>query len=295
MRRPQPNQPHPDRPKYRTRPGPAGTATASRCATGSPRSAGWTGPAAAVALELQLGDEGSGTWSTPPARAACRRTWATSASRTSSPSRTDCETGRPRHAVRGVQPGRHLAARFDGVTIVEQRGNRDCPTATTPASRPPSPRSCRRPALVRPRRATLAARLHPGPCLDRRRHPRRVPRALPRPESLRRPGASMTPGSATPPSPSSSCARQTHLRRVAYAICGDWTQAEDLLQTAFAEAVRRLAAAASRRPRGGLRPPDHRARQHRRAPASLAPRAAGPRRSRPRCAPAGLASRTARP
>lgn len=30
-------------------------------------------------------------------------------------------------------------------------------------------------------------------------------------------------------------ARQTHLRRVAYAICGDWTQAEDLLQTAFAK------------------------------------------------------------
>lgn len=30
-------------------------------------------------------------------------------------------------------------------------------------------------------------------------------------------------------------ARQTHLRRVAYAVCGDWTQAEDLLQTAFAK------------------------------------------------------------
>jgi RNA polymerase sigma-70 factor (sigma-E family) len=30
-------------------------------------------------------------------------------------------------------------------------------------------------------------------------------------------------------------ARQTHLRRVAYAICGDWTQAEDLLQTALAK------------------------------------------------------------
>jgi RNA polymerase sigma-70 factor (sigma-E family) len=28
-------------------------------------------------------------------------------------------------------------------------------------------------------------------------------------------------------------ARQTHLRRVAYAICGDWHHAEDLLQTAF--------------------------------------------------------------
>jgi RNA polymerase sigma-70 factor (sigma-E family) len=28
-------------------------------------------------------------------------------------------------------------------------------------------------------------------------------------------------------------ARQTHLRRVAYAICGDWHRAEDLLQTAF--------------------------------------------------------------
>jgi RNA polymerase sigma-70 factor (sigma-E family) len=30
-------------------------------------------------------------------------------------------------------------------------------------------------------------------------------------------------------------ARQTHLRRVAYAICGDWTRAEDLLQTALAK------------------------------------------------------------
>ncbi|MEO6512383.1 MAG: SigE family RNA polymerase sigma factor [Nocardioides sp.] len=28
-------------------------------------------------------------------------------------------------------------------------------------------------------------------------------------------------------------ARQTHLRRAAYAICGDWHRAEDLLQTAF--------------------------------------------------------------
>ncbi|GAA1775555.1 SigE family RNA polymerase sigma factor [Nocardioides hankookensis] len=28
-------------------------------------------------------------------------------------------------------------------------------------------------------------------------------------------------------------ARQLHLRRVAYAICGDWHRAEDLLQTAF--------------------------------------------------------------
>lgn len=28
-------------------------------------------------------------------------------------------------------------------------------------------------------------------------------------------------------------ARQTHLRRVAYAICGDWHRADDLLQTAF--------------------------------------------------------------
>ena len=28
-------------------------------------------------------------------------------------------------------------------------------------------------------------------------------------------------------------ARQTHLRRVAYALCGDWHQAEDLLQTAL--------------------------------------------------------------
>ncbi len=28
-------------------------------------------------------------------------------------------------------------------------------------------------------------------------------------------------------------ARQTHLRRIAYAICGDWTQADDLLQIAL--------------------------------------------------------------
>lgn len=28
-------------------------------------------------------------------------------------------------------------------------------------------------------------------------------------------------------------ARQTHLRRVAYALCGDWHQADDLLQTAL--------------------------------------------------------------
>lgn len=30
-------------------------------------------------------------------------------------------------------------------------------------------------------------------------------------------------------------ARQRHLRRIAYALCGDWTQAEDLLQTALAK------------------------------------------------------------
>ena len=28
-------------------------------------------------------------------------------------------------------------------------------------------------------------------------------------------------------------ARQTHLRRIAYSLCGDWHQAEDLLQTAL--------------------------------------------------------------
>jgi DNA-directed RNA polymerase specialized sigma24 family protein len=28
-------------------------------------------------------------------------------------------------------------------------------------------------------------------------------------------------------------ARQTHLRRIAYSICGDWHQADDLLQTAL--------------------------------------------------------------
>ena len=30
-------------------------------------------------------------------------------------------------------------------------------------------------------------------------------------------------------------ARRTHLRRIAYAICGDWNDAEDLLQTALAK------------------------------------------------------------
>jgi len=30
-------------------------------------------------------------------------------------------------------------------------------------------------------------------------------------------------------------ARQAHLRRVAYAVCGDWDRAEDLLQTALAK------------------------------------------------------------
>jgi DNA-directed RNA polymerase specialized sigma24 family protein len=28
-------------------------------------------------------------------------------------------------------------------------------------------------------------------------------------------------------------ARQTHLRRIAYALCGDWHKADDLLQTAL--------------------------------------------------------------
>ena len=28
-------------------------------------------------------------------------------------------------------------------------------------------------------------------------------------------------------------ARQTHLRRIAYAVCGDWHRADDLLQTAL--------------------------------------------------------------
>lgn len=28
-------------------------------------------------------------------------------------------------------------------------------------------------------------------------------------------------------------ARRTHLRRIAYAVCGDWTQADDLVQTAL--------------------------------------------------------------
>ena len=30
-------------------------------------------------------------------------------------------------------------------------------------------------------------------------------------------------------------ARQTHLRRIAYALCGDWHRADDLLQTALTE------------------------------------------------------------
>jgi RNA polymerase sigma-70 factor (sigma-E family) len=31
-------------------------------------------------------------------------------------------------------------------------------------------------------------------------------------------------------------ARQTHLRRIAYAVCGDWHRAEDILQTALVKA-----------------------------------------------------------
>jgi len=31
-------------------------------------------------------------------------------------------------------------------------------------------------------------------------------------------------------------ARQTHLRRIAYAVCGDWHRADDLLQTALVKA-----------------------------------------------------------
>jgi RNA polymerase sigma-70 factor (sigma-E family) len=42
-------------------------------------------------------------------------------------------------------------------------------------------------------------------------------------------------------------ARQTHLRRIAYAICGDWHQAEDVLQTALT----RLYVAWPRVQRGG--------------------------------------------
>lgn len=30
-------------------------------------------------------------------------------------------------------------------------------------------------------------------------------------------------------------ARRPHLRRIAYALCGDWHQAEDLVQTALAK------------------------------------------------------------
>lgn len=71
-------------------------------------------------------------------------------------------------------------------------------------------------------------------------------------------------------------ARRTHLRRVAYALCGDWHQSEDLLQTAFAKLyaawpkvhrhgdpepyVRRILVNAHidevRRPRSGERPMD---------------------------------------
>ena len=67
-------------------------------------------------------------------------------------------------------------------------------------------------------------------------------------------------------------ARQTHLRRVAYAICGDWHRADDLLQTAF---VKLYVAWPRLRDTGrgrGLRPPDPGARQRRRVAATLATR-----------------------
>ena len=69
-------------------------------------------------------------------------------------------------------------------------------------------------------------------------------------------------------------ARQAHLRRIAYALCGDWHKADDLLQTSLTK----LYVAWPRHPaagrRGGLLPADHGARQHRRVPAAVASRAA---------------------
>ena len=51
-------------------------------------------------------------------------------------------------------------------------------------------------------------------------------------------------------------ARQAHLRRIAYAICGDWNRADDVLQTALIKlyvAWPRVC----RTDRGGVRPADH--------------------------------------
>lgn len=82
-------------------------------------------------------------------------------------------------------------------------------------------------------------------------------------------------------------ARQTHLRRIAYAVCGDWHQADDLLQTALTKLyvawprlrqegseeayVRRIIVRANvdehrrpwrRRERAGLEGTDHPAGEH---------------------------------
>ena len=74
-------------------------------------------------------------------------------------------------------------------------------------------------------------------------------------------------------------ARQHHLRRIAYALCGDWHQADDLLQTALVK----LYVAWPRLHRDGREEAYARQiivrGQHRRVPAAVAPRAAGARRS----------------
>ena len=67
-------------------------------------------------------------------------------------------------------------------------------------------------------------------------------------------------------------ARRTHLRRIAYAICGDWHRADDLVQTALIKLYVAWPRLHRDGRRGGLRPHDHRPRQHRRAPPGVAPR-----------------------
>ena len=84
-------------------------------------------------------------------------------------------------------------------------------------------------------------------------------------------------------------ARRSHLRRIAYAVCGDWHRADDLLQTALVKLYvawpRRAAATAARRRtcariivRANI---DE-------SPAALAPRASAALDGHDRGAPAGL-------
>ena len=54
-------------------------------------------------------------------------------------------------------------------------------------------------------------------------------------------------------------ARRTHLRRIAYAVCGDWHRADDLVQTALVKLYVAWPRVRRRRARGGLRAHDHRA------------------------------------